>query len=597
MNFTFKKSKLFSVLPLFFIVAFALALRLLWLDRIPIAIANDELDYILDAKAIFFSGKDLSGEWSPLSLVPPPHQVPKAELPSLIVSPLIGSMRLSLFSARLPYVLWGTVLIVVLYLIAQKLFDQKTAFIVGAIAAINPWSFYFSRTAFEAPLAVTFYFLAFYILISLKGWGLLFSFPFLFLAFFSYIGTKIIFLPFVLIVCFYSWFFVNKKRFTKQYLLLCLLSLGVFTWFVFSLRYQPAGTRVSGLLTPFHSVVVQRVNTERRLSVVNPLVRVFANKLVVFLKLFFERYLGAFSTDFLFLYGAKEGASSMWTHGVFYYLDLLFLALGFCSLFLKNRSLWLCLVALVAIAPLPSSFVAGGREYAFRAVLLYPVIILFISLGISFFISLKKTNYYCLGAVIVIGAIYFIHLLNFLNIYFFRNPIYNSEGFGLSQRVLINYVNRVKFDARKVLVVSSDNLNMFKRYLFYSDVLGRKELPFVHAAMAKDDYYWENVYFSSECPKRLTEGEVVIVLSIGDCLPKEKHPYYLSISQLSDGGEVNRIFNDPVCYHFALGRYPSGITLDDFKVEELSTERFCQKFISDLTGDADFRKKYFKVDN
>ena len=59
--------------PLFLIIVLALFLRLLWLDRIPTGISNDELDYVLTAKAIFFTGTDIAGSgWSPLSLTTPP---------------------------------------------------------------------------------------------------------------------------------------------------------------------------------------------------------------------------------------------------------------------------------------------------------------------------------------------------------------------------------------------------------------------------------------------------------------------------------------------------------------------------------------------
>lgn len=567
-----------------FIIALSLALRLLWLDRVPIAISNDELDYVLDAKAIFLSGRDLTGEWSPFSLAPPPHAFPKAEWPALVVSPLIGPMEFSLFSARLPYVIWGVVLIVFLFLIARKLFGDQVALIAAAVAAINPWSFYFSRTAFEPPLALTFYLIAFYILISFKGWRLLFAFPFLLLAFFSYIGTKLIFLPFLLIVGGYSYFFIHKKKFTRQYLLLVLLSLFAFGWFLFSLKFQLVKSRTGELLTPFHSLVAQVVDEERRLTVDNQLAFLFSNKPIVFAKLFLEKYLGIFSADFLFLHGEARATYSMWTHGLFYYLDIIFLILGFGYLLAKNKKLWLFLVALTAIAPLPAALSTVGIEYALRAVLLYPLLILFISLGIWFLISLKKKKSHRVGIITFIVAIYFFQLVNFLNIYFFRNPIYNSEGFGFSHRVWVNYVNLSKQDSRRVLVMADDVLGSFKQYLFYSDVYDRERVPLVQKIIAENDYRWENIHFLRDCPEELKIGEddLVILLSDTTCLGKEKDLHWLSIARLGDGGEVFRIINDQICHQFDLNRYPTGIKLSDFKVEALSPERFCRKFVTDL---------------
>ena len=590
------KEKL-SYLFLFLVVVFALMLRILWLDRVPIAISDDELDYVLDAKAIFLSGKDLSGQWSPLSLTPAPYQVPKAELPPLIMAPLVGFMRLSLFSARLTHLIGGIILVILLYLIALRLFNSKVALIVGIVVAINPWSIYFSRTAFDVFLALIFYYAALLILIYSKGWKLLFAFPFLFFAFFSYIGTKLIFLPFVFIVGIYCWYFLNKKRFIRQYLILILLSLCVFSWFLVSLKSQPAKTRISELLTPFHYMVTQRVNDERRLSMRNPMTLLFSNKPVVFAKLFLEKYLGIFSADFLFLHGEARATYSMWFHGMFYYLDLVFLILGFCYLFFKSKKLWLFLTTLMAIAPLPAAFSTVGEEYALRGCLLYPILILFISLGVWFLISFKKEKAYKMAVTSFIIIAYFFQLFNFLNIYFFRNPIYNSEGFGFSNRILANYINITKLNARRILIITGNKLSAFKRYLFYSGFYNHETLPLVQEMIHKGKYKWENVYFLSKCPQNLVlnKKDVVILSPGSDCLNEEEYSYWLGIAQLSDGGEVFRIINDPVCYQFNLGRYPSGIKLADFKVEELEVQQFCQKFISDHTGYVNFRKNFLKL--
>lgn len=576
---------------LLLILIFALGLRLLWLDRVPIAIADDELDYILDAKAIFLDGRDLSGEWSPLSLTTPPHQVPKAELPALLISPLIGPMKFSLFSARLPYVIWGLVFLIFLFLTAQRVFGKEVALWVALVTAINPWGFYFSRTAFEAPLALTFYLIALFIIVSFRKWKLLFCLPFLFLAFLSYVGTKIIFLPFVLITCFYSWWVINQKKFSKQYLLIVFGALVIFGWFLASFKTHSVSLRTDELLGPFHPIVTQTVDTERRLSLGNSLTVVFSNKLVVWAKLILEKYLGIFSADFFFLHGEGRATYSLWVHGMFYYLDFIFLVFGFCFLFLKDRRLWLFLVALVLLAPIPSALSAVGVEYALRAVLLPPVIILFIGLGIGFVGNLRQSRAYRWGIISVISLLYLVHLLNFLNIYFFRNPLYNSEGFGFSKRVLFRYVDLVRPTVEKIYVIGGE-LNFLKGYLFYSGKFDRETLDQVRKSITQGNYSWGNIYFSTDCPKDLGINDLVILPPNSDCLGKKKYAYWLSIAQLGDGGEVFRIVNDSLCSKFPLNRYPYGIKFADFsKIENSSSHEFCQKFITDLSGYREFKRK------
>ena len=108
----------------------------------------------------------------------------------------------------------------------------------------------------------------------------------------------------------------------------------------------------------------------------------------------------------------------------------------------------------------------------------------------------------------------------------------------------------------------------------------------VREVLSQDKYQWGNIHFLSSCPKDLilAKDEVAILLPESRCLDDKEYPAWLSISQLSDGGEVYRIFNDFLCRDFKLNRYPVGIEFSDFEVEKLSTVQFCQKFISDLTG-------------
>ena len=86
-------------LGLLLIIILALFLRLIWLDKVPNGITDDELIFVLNAKAVFFTGSDISGVWNPLTLAPIPGITPMAELPSLIMAPFIGILPLSLFAS------------------------------------------------------------------------------------------------------------------------------------------------------------------------------------------------------------------------------------------------------------------------------------------------------------------------------------------------------------------------------------------------------------------------------------------------------------------------------------------------------------------
>lgn len=579
-------------LPFIIVIGLALLLRLVWLDRIPIGITDDELDHAADAKAIFSTGKDITGKWSPLSLSPPPHTYPKSELTSLVITPLIGPVKLTLFSAHLPFAVAGVVLVGILYLICLQLFDPFFASIIGLVAALNPTGLFFSRTGYESPLALTLYFVALYMILFFKGWKILLSFPFLFLAFYSYIGTKIIFFPFIIIACFYSWFVVNKKKFLRPYIVLIFCSSLILVYFISSIRGRQI-SRIGELLSPWNPTIVRTVNEERRLSIDSPLIFLFNNKFVALVRFFTEKYLGIFSANFLFLYGEGQQYFSLWKHGMFYYLDFIFLLLGFGYLFSKKRNVWLFLIALISIAPLPSALSMIGTEYAERAILIYPPLIIFIAAGIYFFINLIKGKKYFRFFIICLVFLYFVQFVNFAHIYILRNPIYNSEGAAFSYRVLANYIKLAKSKNKQVYILSDNPLGSVKMYFFYNGGLNKKTITAIRSQLEKKEYVFDNLNFLSKCNDNLLLGndDVILTPQSFNCPQQENSRYRLSVPQLADGGEVYKIFNDSLCSQFDLGRYPQGIKFSDLKVEELSAKRFCEKYITDMEGYVEYQRK------
>ncbi|MEX2007200.1 MAG: hypothetical protein WD992_00305 [Candidatus Levyibacteriota bacterium] len=576
----FRKISFYPLLPLLFIVLFSLFIRTVWLDRIPVGVSNDELDYLLNAKAVFLSGSDISGTWNPLSLTPPKSSFPQAEIPSIITALFVGILPLSLFTSKLIYAVIGVITVAAVYGIARRIFGEKEGIIVGVVASINPWLIYFGRTAYDAPIAICGFAVALYILLIAKGWKILLSFPFLFIAFYSYIGTKLILLPFLIIVLLYVWIVVNKKRFSRQYLALFLLCTAVLVYFAFSI-FTSSQARISEISTPNLPSVAETTNNERRLSIQTPLTNIFSNKVVVFLKDSIDKYLNAFSPNFLFLHGDSKYLLTLFNHGTFYYIDAVFLVMGLCILFWKNRKLWLFLVGLVLISPIPSVISNVGLSYAIRSQLLALIFPLFIGFGIYQTVFLVKNGLYkklLMGAIILFYAA---HFVNFSNIYFFRNPIYNSESFNLSARVLSKYL-ALQNDNGSVFVVTGDPRTPLKHYLFYTNSYNNDDYREVEQIFRSGKYSFENIHFIT-CPEtgQIPENSVTIFESGIKCKKDiEYNGKLLTIAQLSDSGSIYFIANDKTCGNYPLRPYPFGIRFSDLKVEKLSGENFCQTFIT-----------------
>ena len=341
-----------NYLPLILIILLASFLRLYLLDKVPNAIGGDEIVYVLNSKALFLTGHDIFGSWNPIQglMFTYPKSEAQAELPYLLDFFIVGALPFSLFAAHLTNAILGILLIIVIYLVVKELLGKEAGIIAGFIAGINPWLIYISRTAYEATPAMLFYLTAFYFLLKAKSWKILFAFPFLVLAFYSYIATKLILLPFALIIIIYC-YFANHKKYLKQYLILFCLCILFVLFYIVSLKLNPTTARLGELITPNSSGIADTVNYIRSTSIENPLTNFFTNKYSVFLNIIIVKTLKTFASDYLFI--SADQFFSIYRHGLFYYIDSLFMLLGALFLFSKKRIIFLLisLLALVGVIP------------------------------------------------------------------------------------------------------------------------------------------------------------------------------------------------------------------------------------------------------
>ena len=530
---------------LFLIFIFLVFSRFLYLDRFPIGISHDELEYILSAKSYFSSGTDLSGSSFPASIFQTNTLGSISFLPALILSPYYGLIHLNQFTARLPYIIINLLTAFVFYLLVKKLFQNKNFAILSSILFLaNPWSFYLSRTASDTAFALLFYLLAINFILNKSPQKLFLSFLFFVLGFFSYHGAKPILIPLVLVCLFYSKIHIKPK------LLFLSSIIAIFSLYLLGSRFFPSSasqTRSQEILFLNKDLISQTVNTDRQASLESPFKNIFTNKLTISLEIFSQKYFSAFSPDTLFISGDNSGTYRFGRHGLFYLVDFIFIIIGLISLFKKYPHQAKFLSILILISPLATAISTVGTSTINRSFLLFPILIIFSSFGIYLVNKL-------------LSLLIFISFTGFLYFYFFRFPIIGQENYFLSQRIIANYI--VRNNTSNIIVIDSEPREVFLETLFYS---------------SKNKV--ENTTFISTCPKDF-DPKITYIIKSSICPLKIDN--IKSINEEQFGGPLYYIVNDSFCSSYPSQKYLRFHLTKDYLLEKMENSNFCQTWIKSI---------------
>jgi 4-amino-4-deoxy-L-arabinose transferase-like glycosyltransferase len=127
-------------------------LRFWKVDSFPPSLNWDEISHGYNAYSILKTGKD---EWG--NILPTIFRAyGDYKLPVYIYLTVISEAFLGLtpLAVRLTSILAGISTVVFTYLLAKNIFSKKVALLSAFLVAIEPWSFFLSRGAFEANLAL-----------------------------------------------------------------------------------------------------------------------------------------------------------------------------------------------------------------------------------------------------------------------------------------------------------------------------------------------------------------------------------------------------------------------------------------------------------
>lgn len=212
------------ILAFWAIFLFAVAVRCIGFGSVPGGVNQDEAMAAVDGWALARYGTDRYGVRLPVHF-----EAWKVGQMSVLLSycmvPFFRLMGFRIIAVRLPALLISCGGVALVYLVGRKLFDERLALGVMALAAVNPWHFMQSRWALDCNLFPHVFLLAFYLLLLglEKRRYLYLSMIFFGLTFYCYGIAVYSVIPFLVV---YAAWCLWKKQLRVREILLCVLLFG-----------------------------------------------------------------------------------------------------------------------------------------------------------------------------------------------------------------------------------------------------------------------------------------------------------------------------------------------------------------------------------
>src|SRR5690554_2911343 len=217
------------------IVIIAGILRVFKITSVPPSLNWDEAAAAYNAFTIKNWGKDEWGDTLPLVFTS--FRDDKHPVHIYITSIFYLFLGVNDFTTRLPSAIFGSLTILFIYLLANKLFNNRlVAFLSAIFLALSVYHIHYSRGLWEANFALFFFiagFALFFHGLERKNYLLPLAFGFFGVSLLSYHSAKIVVFLFVpLLVLLYTKELFQLKK-------LSFISVGVFLFFIFLLVIEP----------------------------------------------------------------------------------------------------------------------------------------------------------------------------------------------------------------------------------------------------------------------------------------------------------------------------------------------------------------------
>jgi 4-amino-4-deoxy-L-arabinose transferase-like glycosyltransferase len=502
------------------IVFLAIILRFVGLSSNPPSLNWDEVSHGYNAYSILKTGRDEWGKFFPVIF----RAYGDYKLPVYIYAVTISEAIFgpNAFAVRFPSALAGVATVVFTYLLVLKLaslgklgksanLQKSLALLAGFLVAVEPWSLFLSRGAFEANFAQSLIVAGVYFFLCglEKNKNLMISLVLFGLSIWTYNSARV-FVPLFLLTLIIL-FKVEIRRIWQKdkKLVTCCLFLAAFFFLpMFWQLLNPAGQARYGKVAIIDEGTVGQIIQARNDSSLHPtLTRLIHNRPTYFISRFTRNYLSHFSPVFLFFQGGSHYQFSLPDHGLLYLISLPLFYLGLAYLVfgvLRHKCAQLILGWLL-IAPVASSL-TNEAPHVLRSITYLPIPMVITSLGMVSLLRILNKRKLKLPlkpiAVVLCFIIFLFFLGNYLLAYFtdYRSKYSWSWQYGYKQ--VVNYVKQNYDDYDKFIVTKKygEPHEFFLFYWGWSPVEFRTDPNLIR--FYQSDWYWvdrfDKLYFVND---------------------------------------------------------------------------------------------------
>ncbi|QQG42216.1 MAG: glycosyltransferase family 39 protein [Candidatus Woesebacteria bacterium] len=393
-----------SILVLLGIVIMGLFLRVYRITELPMY--GDELTIALDTYSIMKTGMDSTGTKLPVTF-----QMGSGRPGGYIYAsvPFVYIFGPTEWGVRSLSILSSLGIMLLMYFLGKKLFDEKIGLIASFITSISLWDIYLARGGFEAHFAL---FLALFGIVSyLYGkyipwavaWGLtIFTYP-----------TFKLTLPLMFLVL--IWFGEFKKVIKNKFFIISVIILAVFGGLAINETFKGLSEQrflTINILSDINNreQIIQLNNAERTFSTLPVFLKpVFFNKPFEYAHILLDSYGENLSPSFLYLRGDRNPVHNPGEWGMFYLAELPLLIIGLIILWNREKRKLILIGLWILITPLATMLL--GQTHGLRNALMLPPFILLASFALS---NLPRKLTYFFVAVILIQSVFVLQRVYFL---------------------------------------------------------------------------------------------------------------------------------------------------------------------------------------